>query len=408
MKKILKNISIGLILASSLVYGEEIKPEAEAKLKVWESEGPELKWIEFVGSEFSKKFGIEVQTEAIGMTDTIPRLEQDGPVGTGADLIVMPHDRIGSGITSGIIMPNYISGERINTEFLVSAKNAVTWMDGEVYGFPLAIETYVMFYNKDLLPMGVKTFEELKAWDKEKQFTNKKSNRFGFVWEVINLYYGQAFLGNQGGYLIGKNGTDKNDIGANNDAAVKGLEDMMTLKEISINNPGDISYDSMMGLFREGKIAAMLNGPWAIEGLRKANVNFGIQKLPTLNDKKLNPFSGVRILAVSSYTKYPKAAQLFAEFATSDEMLKKRYEMTKQIPPTKAITELKELSENEYVNPILEQAMHSTPMPSISEMGLFWDPLSSALNDVYLEKNTPKEALDKAVKVIKDQISLQN
>ncbi|MGL5989572.1 sugar ABC transporter substrate-binding protein [Cetobacterium sp.] len=408
MIKMLSKVALGLAVASSFIYAEEVKPEAGAKLKVWESEGPELKWIEYVGAEFNKKYGIKIETETVAMTETVQRLEQDGPVGTGADVIVMPHDRIGSGITSGVIMPNYISGERINTEFLVSAKNAVSWMDGQLYGFPLSIETYVMFYNKDLLPNGITTFENLKAWDKENKFTDKKQNKFGFVWEVINLYYGQAFLANQGGYLIGKNGTDKNDIGANNEGAVKGLVDMMSLKEISINNPGDINYDSMMGLFRDGKIATMLNGPWAIEGLRKAGVNFGIQKIPTLNGKALNPFSGIRILAVSSYTKYPKASQLFADFATSDEMLKKRYEMTKQIPPTKSITQLKEISSNEFVNPILEQAMTSTPMPSISEMGLFWDPLSSALNDVYLEKAEPKEALDKAVKVIKDQISLQN
>ncbi len=407
MKKILAKLALGITLTSSLVYGENIVPEDGAKLKVWESEGPELKWLEHVGKEFDKKYGIKVDFETVAMTDTISRLEQDGPVGTGADIVVMPHDRLGSGITSGVIMPNYISGERINQEFLPTAKNAVTWSDGQVYGFPLAIETYVMFYNKDLLPNGVTSFENLKTWDKENSFTNKKLNKFAFVWEVVNLYYGQVFLGSQGGYLIGNGGTDKNDIGGNNEGAVNGIKDMLTLKEISVDNPADVNYDSMMGLFREGKIATMLNGPWAIEGVRKSNLNFGIQKLPTLNGKQLNPFSGVRTLAVSSYTQYPKAAQLFAEFATSEDMLKKRFEITKQIPPLKKINELKEISENEYVSPILEQAMDSTPMPSIIEMGLFWDPFSSALNDVYLEKAQPKEALDKAVKIVKDQIDSQ-
>ena len=47
-------------------------------------------------------------------------------------------------------------------------------------------------------------------------------------------------------------------------------------------------------------------------------------------------------------------------------------------------------------------------MPSRPEMGLLWDPFSSALNDIYLEKVEPKAALDNAVKVVKDQISLQN
>lgn len=407
MKKLFTKVAIGLTLASSFAFSEEIKPEEGAKLKVWESKGPELDWLEYVGKEFTKKYGVDVSFETIAMTETIPRVEQDGPAGTGADLFVFPHDRLGSGVTSGVLMPNLLTSDKINTEFFPAAKNAVTWTDGTVYGFPLSIETYVLFYNKDLLPNGVKSFEELKDWNKKYKFTDKNANKFAFVWEVTNLYYGQAFIASDGGYLIGKNGTDINDIGANNAGAIKGVENMMTLKEISINNPLDITYDSMMGLFKEGKIAAILNGPWAIEGLKKANMNFAIQPLPTLNGTKLNPFSGIRVLGVSSFTKYPKAAQLFAQFATSDEMLLKRYEMTKQIPPVTKLAEKKEILTNGFVAPILEQAKHSTPMPFVPEMSLFWDPLSAALKDIYLGTATPKDALDKAVKVIKEQINSQ-
>lgn len=406
MKKLLTKLALGLSL-TTLAFGIEVKPEANAKLKVWESEGPELKWLEVVGKEFQKKYGVEVSFETIAMTETVPRLEQDGPAGTGADVLVFPHDRLGGGITSGVLMPNLLTENRINSEFFDSAKKAVTWNDGKIYGFPLSIETYVFFYNKKLLPNGVKSFEELKEWNNKYKFTDKDANKFAFVWEATNLYYGQAFLASDGGYLIGKNGTDINDIGANNAGAIKGMENMMTLKDISINNPSDITYDSMMGLFREGKIAAILNGPWAIEGLKKAGMDFAIQPLPTLNGTKLNPFSGIRVLGVSSFTKYPKAAQLFAQFATSDEMLLKRYEMTKQIPPVKKLAENSAIINNEFVAPILEQAKYSTPMPSIPEMALFWEPLSAALNDIYLGKSTPKDALDRAVKIIKEQVNSQ-
>ena len=51
------------------------------------------------------------------------------------------------------------------------------------------------------------------------------------------------------------------------------------------------------------------------------------------NDVVPTTFSGVKALFVNSYSEYPKAATLFAKFATSDEMLLKRYEMTNQLPP---------------------------------------------------------------------------
>lgn len=424
MKNLIKKISLTLLFLTIFGCGQsedkkesakpttttntkEVKPEEGAQIKVWESKGPEMEWLKYVGNEFQKKYGVKVTYESVQMTDTITRLQQDGPAGTGADVVVIPHDRIGSGVTSGVIMPNLLTTDRINKDFLPAAKTAVTWKDGKMYGFPLAIETYVLFYNKNLLPNGVKTFEELKTWNTTNKFTDRTKNKFALAWEICNLYYAEAFLASDGGYLIGENGTNPKDIGANNPGAVKGINNMLTLKDLSVANPADLNYDSMMGLFREGKIACMINGPWAIEGLKKAKVNFGIQILPTLNNTQLNPFSGVRTLAVSSYTKFPKASQLFAQFATSDEMLKKRFEMTNQIPPVLTLANAPEIASNPYVAPVLEQAKHSTPMPSIPEMGLFWDPLSAALSDIYLGKASTQDGLNKAVKIISDQINTQ-
>lgn len=408
MKKMLGKLLIGMSIITGAVFADDIAPEKGATLKVWESQGPELKWIEFVGKKFEEKYGVKVKAEPVVMTETVRRLEQDGPVGSGADVVVLPHDSIGQGVISGVLMPNFVSTERMNKEFFKSAVNAATAADGTVYGFPLSIETYVLFYNKDLLPNGVKTFEDLRTWDKQKKFTDRDKNNFAFVWEIANFYYGHAFLATNGGYLFGNNGTDKNDLGVNNEGAIKGIKNMITLKDMSVNNPADVNYDSMMGLFREGKIAAMLNGPWAIAGLKKAGVNFGIQEIPTLNGEKLNPFSGVRLLAVSTYTQYPQAAQLFADFATSDEMLAKRYEFTKQLPPVNALAKKDEIANDPFVFPILLQSANSTPMPSIPQMGLVWEPLSAALNDSYLEKATVKEALDRAKQILQEQISAQN
>ena len=79
-------------------------------------------------------------------------------------------------------------------------------------------------------------------------------------------------------------------------------------------------------------------------------------------------FSGVKALFVNSYSKYPKAATLFAQFATSDEMLLKRYEMTNQLPPAIALLESEEIKENEYNIAFLEQAQYSISMPNIPAM----------------------------------------
>jgi arabinogalactan oligomer / maltooligosaccharide transport system substrate-binding protein len=89
-------------------------------------------------------------------------------------------------------------------------------------------------------------------------------------------------------------------------------------------------------------------------------------------------------------------------------MLLKRYEITAQIPPVKALLKNKKITDNPFVKPFLEQANYAQPMPSVPEMNLIWDPTIAAFKDAWIGKATPKEALDHLVKVIKEQIALQN
>ena len=97
-------------------------------------------------------------------------------------------------------------------------------MDNKHYGVPLAMETYALFYNKDLLPTAPDSFEKLI--EATKSLTNKGAQKFGILFEPANFYFSYAFLSADGGYVF-KNGTDVNDMGLNNDGAVKGLEAML-------------------------------------------------------------------------------------------------------------------------------------------------------------------------------------
>ena len=74
---------------------------------------------------------------------------------------------------------------------------------------------------------------------------------------------------------------------------------------------------------------------------------------------------------MNSYSKYPKAATLFAKFATSDEMLEKRYEMTSQLPPAIALLESKEIQEESNNLAFLNQAQYAISMPNIPAMKLY-------------------------------------
>ncbi|KRQ87668.1 Cyclodextrin-binding protein precursor [Caloramator mitchellensis] len=382
---------------------EEIKPEEGASLVVWESDGPELEFMKYVAQEFEKKYGVKVKAEPVGHTDASGKIQQDGPAGVGADVFAAPHDHVGKMVAAGLIQP-VGNQDDIRNRFVQAAIDGVSY-EGTVYGYPTGIETYALFYNKAIVKEVPKTFEEIVEF--AKTYNNAKEKKYALMWDVGNFYFTYPFLTAFGGYVFGNNGTNKDDIGLNNDGAVEGMKYYKELRKIFDVMQKDANYQFMDGQFAAGKAAMIINGPWAVAGYQNAKVDFGVAPLPTMNGKQPITFSGIRGLYVSSFTKYPNAARLFAEMATSDEMLAKRFEITKQIPPAKAVMERPEIKDDPIVSGFMAQAQNAVPMPSIPQMGLVWDPAAAALSTIWDGKAEPKAALDKAVKTIQDAIAAQ-
>lgn len=381
---------------------QQLTPEEGAELLVWESEGLEGEWLQYVGEQFENEYGIPVKYEAVTHADAPGKLQTDGPAGLGADVFAAPHDHLGSMISSGLILENSFP-EEYNNEFLRASIDGTTY-NGTLYGFPTAIETYALFYNKDLVTQVPETFDEMI--DQAKALTDVQENKYGFMMEAANFYYVYSFMGGYGGYVFGDNNTNPEDIGLNTEGAVKGAKLLQRLhNEVLPLKIEDITYDVKNSLFDEGKLAFDINGPWAVAGHRDAGVNFGVAPLPKLdNGKSPTSFSGIRALYINSYTKYPVAATLFAQFATSEEMLLKRFEITGQIPPRISLLENETIKNDEISTAFLEQAQYAVPMPNIPEMVGVWDPIAAALTTIWNDNADPQQALDNAVTQLKETI----
>jgi len=390
---------------ATVAVKEELKPEEGAKLIVWESHGPEAEFMKAVNTAFEAKYGVKVTLEELPAVDSIKRLATDGPAGVGADVFASPHDQTGELVASGLVLENTLFTDRVKNDYLKAASDGVS-IKGKIYGYPTAIETYGLFYNKDIFPTAPKTYEEIIA--KAKTYNDAKANKYAFMWDIGNAYFSHSFIAGGGGYIFGQGGTDKADIGIDSAGSIEGAKSLMALKGSLPVNALDSTTQIIEGLFDEGKIGAIIDGPWAVKGRTDAKVNFAVAPLPKLaNGKQQSSLSGIRTLFVSAYAKYPKAAQLYASFATSDEMLLKRFELTKQIPPVKALMEVEAIKKDPMVAPFLEQAKYAIPMPSIPEMGVVWVPYGAAFSSMWNDGVTPDVALKNAAKTVRDAIAAQ-
>ncbi|GBF10635.1 maltose ABC transporter substrate-binding protein [Tepidibacillus sp. HK-1] len=385
---------------------EEIKPEEGAKLVLWESGDKAGEWAKFVASEFEKKYGVPVKYEEVGRVDAPGKLKTDGPAGLGADVFVAPHDHLGELISGGLILENFWPEEYQN-DFMDAAITGTT-SDGVLYGYPTAIQTYALFYNKDLVKKIPETWDELIAQSKE--FTDPKANKYGFMMEVGNFYFVYSLIGGYDGYVFGQNNTDPSDLGINSEGAIKAGQLLQRIhNEILPLKNEDMTYDVKQSLFNEGKLMFNMDGPWAVDAHRQAGVNFGVAPLPKLdNGKYPTSFSGIQAAFVNAYTKYPNAASLLAKFMSSEEMLLKFYEMTGELPPRKSLIEKPEIKDNEITAGFLKQAERSIPMPNIPEMQSVWTPAGAAFVTIWNDNTDVKTALDAAVQQIKEGIATQN
>lgn len=347
-------------------------------LKVWESAGPEKTFTNFVIKAFKKVDPkITVKYEPVEATDARSKIELDGPAGVGADVFVTPHDHISALVQGGHVLPIDDADAYMN-DFLPMAKTAATY-NGKIYGYPLGAESIVLYYNKDILPKAPKTWDEVVAF--AKTFNSKAENKYALVWPVGDAYYGYMFFASFGAPLFGPNGNDRKQHNMNTPEAIKGLTYFQNLKQQLLDIPAaDATGDFCNAEFTEKKAAMVITGPWKTNDFKKAGINFGMTTLPVFpgTDHPANSFSGVRLAFVSSYSQFPNEAKAFAKFLTSKEMLQKRFEITDQIPPRKDIN-----VKGEYSNAVMDQLKYANPMPTIPQLGTYWNAMGSGFAGIW-------------------------
>ncbi|MBB6634723.1 maltose ABC transporter substrate-binding protein [Cohnella thailandensis] len=378
--------------------GAGLEPEPGAKLVVWEA-NEQVEYMKAVAKEFETKYGVPVTVEVVAGGDQGTRLSTDGPSKTAADVLTLPHDQIGLAAKAGLLLPNDVFEEETRATSVEAATNASSY-EGVLYGYPKSIETYALFYNKDLFPEPPKTWDEILKFGET--YTDAGQKKYAIMWEFVG-YYSYPFIGGFGGYMFG---ADDKDIGLNKGDTAKGFEFLRSLKKILPMNAGDITYDVKTQLFKEGKLALNIDGPWSVAAF-KDSVDFGVAPLPKLpNGNDAMSFSGVKSYYVNSYSNYPQAARLFAHFASNKENQLMNYRMTGAIPANKEAGEDPLIANDPITSGFFRQFSHSVPMPSNSGVDLAWEALKATFIALWDDPSLEiQPTLDNMAKTIEDGIA---
>ncbi|MBL1224112.1 extracellular solute-binding protein [Enterococcus sp. BWR-S5] len=383
------------------------KGNKEYDLLVWEDQSKSA-GIEEAVKTFEEEHDVTIKVVEKAYADQLEDLRLDGPAGTGADVITIPGDQIGTAVTEGLLKEMTV--EQAVQDIYTEAAMQSQIVNGKVYGLPKAVETQILYYNKALISEEElpKTTDEWLTYSKKV----KTDSSYGLLALWDQIYYAQGVLGGYGGYVFGTDADgsyNPEDIGLATDGAIKGAEYIKEFYDSGVFPTGIIGEQGINvldSLFTEGKAAAVISGPWNLEPYKEAGIDYGVMELPLLgNGEHMSSFIGVKSYNVSSYSQNADLAEEFVAFITNEENSKVRFEKTAEIPAVEALATDESILESESAAAIAEQSKHAELTPGITAMNSVWEPIDSALQTIATGKAEPKTALPQAVEQIKSAIA---
>ncbi|SFK22409.1 sugar ABC transporter substrate-binding protein [Succinivibrio dextrinosolvens] len=398
MKNTLKvSLGFALMLLGLSSYG--------ATLTVWEDLN-KTNGIRDFADQFEKKYGVKVDIQGkdsanhvYDVADLISRGEKT------PDIFLIVSDRVGDAMSKGILAP--IENMEQEKSHYIETATELFKVKGKYYGVPRSIEALIVYYNKDVMPVPYETLNEyIEFTDK-----HKAQGIYGLISKVDNFYYSYGFFGAYGSYVFKQNSEGEfnpYNIGLDNDKAVKGVSVLADFakKHVPMSVLGQEGWANIDEMFKSGKVGAIINGPWTLDGYASSGINYGVAPLPKLPDgTPMRPFFGVKSYAISSTSENKKLAEEFIKFINQTEFALKRYHRIAELPPIKELLSKEEITNDDYASAIAAQVEYADPMPTIPQMAHVWVPMEETLYSI-IKNNEPIEAaLDLGVMKIKQKIA---
>ncbi len=376
-------------------------------------------------SEFEEENpGIRVRFSEVGSVDVRQQLELYSGSTAAGDVVMFPHDHIGAALQSNLLYP--IEGgfaSDIQMRMILSSVETATacydydtnqvvdceqpGSESVLFGAPLSGESVALFYNKTLLeeltgsaePEDNLSFERII--EQYYEYQDELEEDYGDLMIALDVgnAYDMHFLATAFGYqLFGPDGLDSDAVNLNSEEMLNALTFMYEELRPALANrtSGDLDGESNRTLFEEGNLPYIVDGPWSISRYVDAGIDFGVMRLPMLNDRQPLTFSGVQMGAVYSGTENPDAAFRLLEFMASDRGLEIMYETTNRLPALEDVSNIEGVGDDEFLSGISDQLNYSVPMPIIPEMGFFWDNAGNMYGAVWNGDETPQDAADEA------------
>lgn len=344
------------------------------ELQYWEQDEPAIDPTidELIAQFQNENPGITVVRTHYSTEDLRSNFQTAALGGEGPHIVYGPDDNIGVFATAGIITPldGAFPADFINSlepKFLDGNR-----YNGQLWGIPDRVGNQLtLLYNKSLVPSAPATWDELITV--AKGLTS--GDTFGLAYNLNEPFWLIPFYGGFGGSVM----DGQNNPTLNNTSLVNTFQFVKDLKFAHKIVPQECDYSCADSLFKDGKAAMIINGPWSFADYQAAlGDNLGLAVIPQFPGGTYGaPFTSSKTYHITKLggddPDIKAAAVKFIMFMNTKEAQLKLVPGHKQFPTNQAAAADPSVANDPVIKATVAQVANGTPMPIVPEMRAIWD-----------------------------------
>jgi arabinogalactan oligomer / maltooligosaccharide transport system substrate-binding protein len=282
--------------------------------------------------------------------------------------------------------------------------------DGKTYGVPQVTDSLALLYNKKLFAdAGITTAPTTWAEVKTAARAIKDKTKANGLFINAGGYFLLPFIYGEGGDLVDTAGKKIVVNSAQNVAGVTAAKDLVT-SGAAVKPPANDSYGTMMTLFKEQKVAMIINGPWEVNNVRQAPTfggveNLGVAAVPAGSARAGAPVGGHNYVIWSGMAQEKVAAAVaFVKFMASADSQAFLAEKLGLLPTRQSAYDNDAVKNNAIITAFKPVVDAAVARPWIPEGGQFFGPLDEMATKVLVQNGDPKAALDDVAEKYKAEV----
>lgn len=348
-------------------------------LKLWYTDEAYTDFLNSAAVNYSElQDQVRVEPELVSASEYLEQISRASVQDEGPDLFLLSNESLEKAYLAGLALQLDEGGNALNGEhYPQAARNAVTY-HGKLIGYPLSFETAALVYNQTYLEQLGESTAPTNI-DEILEFADghdAPENVEAFMrWDLSHIFYNYEFA-TDALKLGGDAGDDTAQVDLYNLETIQGMQIFQNLGQFFSIDQSEVSYDSVIQDFIDGKLIFTIATTDVINTLEKAReegnfpYSYGISKVPDSSAELTgSALSVTNAVVVNGYSTKQKEAEAFADYLTGDAA-SSLYDMTGKMPANRLAdlpADRKDKLESFY-----SCYEESIPMPKMMETSNFW------------------------------------